>query len=441
MWANSLKAKLRDKNRKEFAWVNSSSSAFPSPLSPFSSPGNGFKQKPFQGLLKVSFGFCIKCLELKAAFCLFVSLGGGGYVFPFFSPSSSFYLTHFWNARFSCWSNVNSFLTLCFSKIWAKIGTVQFLEKLILSLPVSGEVILGKLSQFHEVLQTLLHSIGFGPSCAQEFQCWGRRQGVLLNADSNWGKGELFTWETLPHKGLERMLGALKWCLNNNFPGVQISEHIHPLPFPLARVPSCARETKARPGCVVSFRQWKHFVWFSAYCPFCLAASGWCGLRHTRMGRMCHSAGPKSSFSGAIPSTVPNLPSPNWLQDIPRIWAVVSFRAMAGSEGGEALPPPQLGVTSAPEHRLRTGWWVGLEETSAGGDGKPLSSAITPTLDTEPEGLQFLAGPELTYGMCNHTEISSFTFYLPLVWRGLSRAGCNRALHLGEPPKLEWSQA
>lgn len=61
---------------------------------------------------------------------------------------------------------MNSFSTLCFSKIWAKIGTVQFLEKLIPSLPISKEVILGKLSQFHEVCYILLHSVGFWTSCA-----------------------------------------------------------------------------------------------------------------------------------------------------------------------------------------------------------------------------------------------------------------------------------
>lgn len=91
-----------------------------------------FKQKPFQCLLYVSFEFCLKCLELKTAFCLLV---WGFFCFSFFSPSSFFYLNHFWNARFSCWSKVNSFFTLCFSKIWAKIGTVQFVEKRILSLP------------------------------------------------------------------------------------------------------------------------------------------------------------------------------------------------------------------------------------------------------------------------------------------------------------------
>lgn len=92
-----------------------------------------FKQKPLQCLLYVSFGFCLKCLELKAAFCLLVSLEG--FMFFFFPLSCFFYLNFIWNARFSCWSEVNSFFTLCFSKIWAKIGTVQFLEKQILSLP------------------------------------------------------------------------------------------------------------------------------------------------------------------------------------------------------------------------------------------------------------------------------------------------------------------
>lgn len=93
-----------------------------------------FKQKLLQCLLYVSFGFSLKCLELKAAFCLFVGLGIF-YVFLLFPPSSFLYLNLFWNARFCCWSKVNSSFTLCFSKIWAKIGTVQFLEKQILSLP------------------------------------------------------------------------------------------------------------------------------------------------------------------------------------------------------------------------------------------------------------------------------------------------------------------
>lgn len=77
-------------------------------------------------------GFVLNAWNWKLLFvCLFVGLG----VFVFFFPSSFFYFNLFWNARFSWWSKVNSFFTLCFSKIWAKTGTVQFLEKLILSLP------------------------------------------------------------------------------------------------------------------------------------------------------------------------------------------------------------------------------------------------------------------------------------------------------------------
>lgn len=82
MWANSLKAKLRDKDRKEFAfsgWI------LPQ-LFPLVCPHSAllemdFKQKPLQCLLCVSFGFCLEYLELKAAFCLFVCWFGGFCVF------------------------------------------------------------------------------------------------------------------------------------------------------------------------------------------------------------------------------------------------------------------------------------------------------------------------------------------------------------------------
>lgn len=69
------------------------------------------------------------------------------------------------------------------------------------------------------------------------------------------------------------------------------------------------------------------------------------------------------------------------------------LRALAGSEGGEALPPPQSGVTAAGfENRLFSGFIGNLSRW----DGNCLGSAITLTQ----------RGPALIYGMCNHTETS-----------------------------------
>lgn len=84
MWANSLKAKLRDKDRKDFAF---SVSILPQ-LFPLVCPHSAllevdFKQKTLQFLLCVSFGFCLECLELKAAVCLFVCWFGGFLCFSF----------------------------------------------------------------------------------------------------------------------------------------------------------------------------------------------------------------------------------------------------------------------------------------------------------------------------------------------------------------------
>lgn len=90
MWANSLKAKLRDKDRKDFAF---SVSVLPQ-LFPLVCPHSAllevdFKQKTLQCLLCVSFGFCLECLELKAAVCLFVGLGGFSFPLLFSTLTSS----------------------------------------------------------------------------------------------------------------------------------------------------------------------------------------------------------------------------------------------------------------------------------------------------------------------------------------------------------------
>lgn len=223
------------------------------------------------------------------------------------------------------------------------------------------------------------------------------------------------------------MLGTLKWYLNNDFPGGQISEHIYTLPFPLARVPSRARETKARPGCVVSFRQQNHFVWFCACCPFCLATSGWWGLRQTRMGRMCHWADPKSSFRGTIPSTVSNLPSTNLLQDIQEFGLWSPLGPWQGLREGEPFLQPTW-CHSSSLTQIENWLFSGFRGTLSrwGWETFELSSH-SHSEDTEPERLQFLAGPALNWSMgCVTTQkplLSLFFFFLLLVFSLLSREG------------------
>lgn len=49
---------------------------------------------------------------------------------------------------------------------------------------------------------------------------------MFLNPESNLGRGELFTCEILPHKGLKGMLGTLKCYLYNPVPRTDLRAHL-----------------------------------------------------------------------------------------------------------------------------------------------------------------------------------------------------------------------
>lgn len=90
---------------------------------------------------------------------------------------------------------------------------------------------------------------------------------------------------------------------------------------------------------------------------------------------------------------------------------MVSLGLWQGLRGGEALPPPQFGVTSALTHRLRTGCFSGFVGNLSSWGWEMLGlSNHSRSVHIEPERLQFLTGPAWIYGMCNHIGTSYFSF-------------------------------